>query len=419
MPVKKGIIIGLTGSFGSGCSTLADALVEKKEFELFSLSKLIKEKFKGKEGREPTLADRKILQDIGNILREKKGNHFLAEYSLKRYEDKLGSGDIKEESNIIFDNIRNTGEVEYFRRKLPNFYLVAVDAPALIRWERVKNDYYDAGLNERNFKVDDKRDKNEGDIPHGQKVQFCVDRADILLSNLENYRYKLQENLLKNSKRYINLMFGLEEDPQPEEQELYMSTAYSISLLSKCIKRKVGAVILNETNNVVSVGYNENPKTIDPCIEADYKGCYKDIKKIENIKTHKGKPCPDCGTKFGKLNDVPYRCKNKKCNLDLWEYVGRDKGMLPRCTAIHAEEHALLNAKFHDLNNCNLYVTTYPCFTCAQKIIEVGIKEVCYAEPYPDPDSIDLLANKSKVKMTPFEGVKARAFFKLYGPYRE
>ena len=81
-----------------------------------------------------------------------------------------------------------------------------------------------------------------------------------------------------------------------------------------------------------------------------------------------------------------------------------------RCTAIHAEEKAIINAGLTNLEGCSMYVTTFPCFNCAQKILEVGIENLYYVESYPDVDSVNLFeAAKQlggRIKIQKFEGVK-------------
>ena len=67
----KNFVIGLTGSLGSGCSTLSRAL-ESKGFKRISLSDPIKAKFRelhpGKELTKDSFGEdwRAELQDIGN-----------------------------------------------------------------------------------------------------------------------------------------------------------------------------------------------------------------------------------------------------------------------------------------------------------------------------------------------------------------
>jgi dephospho-CoA kinase len=51
---SKNLIIGLTGSLGSGCTTLSNALADKG-FKRVSISRLIKDRFRElHEGLEPT-----------------------------------------------------------------------------------------------------------------------------------------------------------------------------------------------------------------------------------------------------------------------------------------------------------------------------------------------------------------------------
>ena len=74
-----------------------------------------------------------------------------------------------------------------------------------------------------------------------------------------------------------------------------------------------------------------------------------------------------------------------------------------------------------------MYTTTFPCFLCVQKIIGCGIKEVVYCEPYPDPDAADLIRDvneklkklgQQEIQVHPFEGIKARAYFRIFGNWR-
>jgi len=93
-----------------------------------------------------------------------------------------------------------------------------------------------------------------------------------------------------------------------------------------------------------------------------------------------------------------------------------------RCTALHAEEKAIENAPSNGLDSCTLYVTTFPCFHCAQRILDVGIKQIYFVESYPDIDSINLITTAQRIgkdiMVQKFEGVKARAYFRLLSSWR-
>ena len=87
-------------------------------------------------------------------------------------------------------------------------------------------------------------------------------------------------------------------------------------------------------------------------------------------------------------------------------YVGAPAGM-PHCpdegcdmgpnggcrTTSHAEAGAIAFAarKGVILEGSTLYVTLSPCETCAKLIINAGIREVYYKEPYRDTSGLELL----------------------------
>ena len=106
--------------------------------------------------------------------------------------------------------------------------------------------------------------------------------------------------------------------------ERFMTLAEHISTWSKDPSRKIGAVIVDKNNRVISTGFN---------------GFARGIK--------------DTSTR---LND-----KETK-----------------RALMLHAEENAILYAK-QDLTDCKIYIAGYcGCIHCASLIIQSGIKEVYY-----------------------------------------
>ena len=135
----KNFVIGLTGSLGSGCSTLSIAL-ESKGFKRISLSDPIKNKFRQLyQGKEPTKDSfgedwRAELQDIGNKGRQGKYIEDPVEDNGDNHYDYWIDLALKSVNNsdcdIIIDGIRNIGEVESLRKKYSqsHFWLVAVYA---------------------------------------------------------------------------------------------------------------------------------------------------------------------------------------------------------------------------------------------------------------------------------------------------
>jgi len=140
------IVIGLTGSFGSGCSTLRDGLAGA-EFRTITLSKVVHDIWGERNPkRPPESKTRQELQSIGNELRKEKGNSYLADLALKE----VAFPKVKE-NKLIFDSIRNTEEVEVFRRSFPNFILITVISSLEERWARLSEQYESKHLTRRDF----------------------------------------------------------------------------------------------------------------------------------------------------------------------------------------------------------------------------------------------------------------------------
>jgi deoxycytidylate deaminase len=402
----KQIVLGLTGPFGSGCSTLAEVLKDKHGYTLYGLSDFVKKAWIDKNpGKKIEDALREELQAIGDDIRREKGFQALAEMAYSAAEN-----DKKLEAKLVFDSIRNTAEIEFLRKRFPNFYLIALDCPQNNRWARVQERYKGNYLT---FLNDDSRDKNEESLPYGQQVALCVDDADILIRNdtddMIRSKSAWKERLDEKIRNYINIFEG--QLQLPNEQETYMSMAYSASLMSHCFKRQVGAVIVDPMGKVVSIGYNDNPAPLKTCIDGFF-GCFRDAYMDELMKVLKF--CPECGKALVDFK-YPYECPS--CKKNICRLIIRDRA-LGRCSALHAEERAIIDSGRQNLINCTLYVTAFPCFTCSQKILDVGINTIWYAESYPDADGLRAFEKAGTVSLQKFEGVKARAYFRLFPQWR-
>jgi deoxycytidylate deaminase len=408
-PMSSQVVIGITGSFGSGCTTVAQVLKESFGFMAYSLSNFLREDLSRRHERPLGQVTRNELGDLANKLRKQKSSTILAEETYKEVCE-----DENQKENLVFDSIRNPAEITFLRSKFPDFYLIAVDCVEVDRWDRVRKQYEEKGLTHIDFLRDDERDKNEDGIVYGQQVALCVDEADYLIRNdsdpMVTTKTAIRRKIAIKLQGLIVLFKGKLTRP-PSESEAFMSIAYTASLLSHCLKRQVGAVIIDKKGAVVSIGYNENPKPLKPCYE-QFGDCFREIYTEQIITTFE--VCPFCQNELKKLT-YPYRCPH--CRKSLLEII-RDRAR-NRCTFLHAEEKAIFNAHSTDLTGCTLYLTTFPCFVCALKILDAGIESICYIEPYPDIDSIKLFeTTEEKIRILRFEGAKARAFSRLFGTRR-
>lgn len=100
----------------------------------------------------------------------------------------------------------------------------------------------------------------------------------------------------------------------------FLDLATLIGSWSKDNSTKVGAVIVDERNRIVSVGFNGFPRGIEDII------------------------------------------------------TDRDEKLR---RTIHAEENALLFAN-SSVEGCTIYVTHHPCARCTAKLIQVGISKIVY-----------------------------------------
>ena len=394
--LQNPLIIGLTGSFGSGCSYVAENILrDKGGFALLSLSKdVLRPLFKEVTGKDPDKSPRRELQDFGDKIRQEKGLGYLALEAIKKIEG-------GENGKWVIDSIRNPSEIRRFREDSRNFFLFGVYADKEIRWARVKHIYND---NRREFDKDDINDTGEDNLPHGQRVGDCFYSSDILLKNDEPFAEINNEDFNKFAGRigeYVNLVSSPLSRQRPiRQEEALMAAAYAISQRSSCMKRKVGAIIVDPLENVISSGFNEVPANEKPC-EKKYNSCYRDwvcSKFFEDLKTK----IPEVVGKEAELNGL-FRKRFK---------------ILDYCRALHAEENAIINLARNGssvpLDQCTLYSTTYPCRMCANKIVQVGIKHIVYLEPYPDIQAKTIL-QKNLVMDDFFEGVTSNAYFRLYG----
>ena len=352
------IVLGMTGPFGSGCTYVAKKILSKEGYEYISLSDILR-----KEIGEPSKT-RTELQDAGNLLRQQRGNDYLAQQAISIINQ-------SEKEKFVVDSIRNTHEIESLQNAFSSFFLFAVWASDSTRWERIKNRY---NSDESKFEEDDSRDKSEKN-EYGQQITLCYQMADYIILNEEIIHSDGDDQfakLKKTTQRCVSLIEKKEEF-MPFEEETLMAMAYANSMRSSCTQRKVGALIVDDTGNIFSSGYNEVPSSEKSCKSA-YGMCYRKFVRNDVDNAIHQEVGDDTTAKT-----VSGIIKNKFKILDL-------------CRALHAEENAIINMTRSGVSTnfgkATLYTTTYPCNLCANKIAQVGIKKVIYYEPYPQKEAL-------------------------------
>lgn len=182
----KPLIIGITGAFGSGKSTAADFLTSLG-FTKISLAHFLEEEMESRGEKKIT---RRLLQDLGNQLREKYGAEILAKKTLML---------IKKEKikKAVVEGFRNSLEIEEFR-KFSNFKLIGIVVNRIIRFGRLRKLARREELNWELFNKLDNRDLGIGEGKKGLQVAICLALADIFIENnrsLEELKTKIQDAL--------------------------------------------------------------------------------------------------------------------------------------------------------------------------------------------------------------------------------
>jgi len=307
------MIIGLTGTIGSGKGVVANFLKEKG-FVYLSLS----DELRALASEKKIQLTRENLQNLGNLMREENGPGFLAQLVVEKIKN-------QKYSNAIVDAIRNPAEVKELK-KLKNFFLISVDAPLELRFERIKERKRESDpISIEEFQKIDARDKGIGEKETGQGVGICMLQADFNLIN----NGELEEMNQKVSDLYKQLIRKI---PRPSWDEYFMKVAALVAERSTCLRHHIGAVIVKD-KKIVTTGYNGAVKGVADCTQL---GCIKDQQNL--------------------ASGIGYET----------------------CRAVHAEQNAIVHASILgiSINGTSLYCTHTPCMICAKLIVNSGIKEV-------------------------------------------
>jgi dCMP deaminase len=134
---------------------------------------------------------------------------------------------------------------------------------------------------------------------------------------------------------------------RPSWDEYFLSIANLIQSRSTCLRRQVGAVLV-QNNHIISTGYNGAPSGAKHCEEI---GCMREQLHVPSGERHE------------------------------------------LCRAVHAEQNAITQAAFFgaSTNGGTMYITHQPCIICAKMMINAGIKKVVYINGYGDETTLNML----------------------------
>ncbi|AVE58635.1 CMP deaminase [Citrobacter koseri] len=457
--VTPEIIIALCGPIGSPLHETAEQIsfsLKKYGYKTYDirLSDLIRinSKYTNINIDESTkLKKFKSLITVGDKLREIYGSDILAKLAIAKisaerkknfgeFDDIVNESSKGEASKIknqkichIIDSVKNSSELELLKSIYGKMiFSIGVFSPLEARRENLSK------IN--SLSVEDiaeliNTDSGE-EFDHGQSVRDTFPKCDYFLrvdSGLaEPGNAEAKGQILSKLERFFKLIFR-SSVISPTEEENAMYAATSAARNSACLSRQVGAAVTSSSGELLSTGWNDVPrnggglygkqsirlKVIDPdhsCYALQNRNCSNDAEKrilaevvIDSLVQEKIIPV-----------------KKREAAIQTIIKNSRLKDLIEFSRAVHAEMHAILGASRvagERILGGKIFVTTYPCHSCARHIIASGISEVYFIEPYrkslalklhSDAMTESVIETDEKVKLIQFDGVAPTRFLELF-----
>lgn len=440
------LVIALCGPIGSplhevsGC--IHDTLTTKfgyPKVEVIRLSDFISAyaKKSGASVPERGVGRFKELIRIGNEMRDAHGPEILAKLAINKIAnsravqaEEASSGAQGESVPAlkavtrpvriahIIDSIKNQSELDILRLVYGDLlYTIGVYAPIASREATLKKVMTDVEVSEL---ID--RDSGE-EKENGQTVRQTFPYSDYFLRVESRTSSEIEERV----ERFLTLVLA-SKPLTPSVHEMAMYAAASAAGHSACLSRQVGAAVTSADGSLIASGWNDVPKfggglyisSEDPnldlrCWNRDGGKCFNDEEKDGLAQRVSHFLLQEKLIERSQADEVTKRLRKNTGLKDLIEFS----------RAIHAEMHAILRALQlggEQVKNGRIYVTTYPCHSCARHIIAAGIRDVYFIEPYRKSLAVKLHddamtedeAAQGKVILRQYDGVAPRRFLALY-----
>jgi deoxycytidylate deaminase len=264
-------------------------------------------------------------------------------------------------------------------------------------------------------------DQDSGEeFDHGQTARNTFPQADFFLRVDADTDTQVENRV----SRFLHLILGTRvATPTSAETAMYM--AASAAGNSACLSRQLGAALTDSDGDVLAVGWNDVPKFGGNLYVADPKNdpngdrdkrcwnlqgglCFNDQEKhliADRLIT---------GLIKKSIIPEDQNAAAIKSVID----DSKVADLIEFSRAIHAEMQAILVGS----RGGKIYLTTYPCHSCARHIVAAGVKEVYYIEPYRKSLATKLHhdaitedeTNTSKVRILPYDGVAPTRYLTLF-----
>ena len=163
-------IIGITGTLGAWKGTVVDYLVEKKDYDHFSVRAFLTEEIE----RRNLPVDRDSMREIANELRAEHGPAYVVKQLFLKAQQWY--------KDAIIESIRAVGEVTALKEE-DNFFFLWVDADQKLRYERaVKRGSETDHVSFEEFQRQEALEMSNTD-PSKQNLGACMQLADKVVFN--------------------------------------------------------------------------------------------------------------------------------------------------------------------------------------------------------------------------------------------
>ena len=442
------IVIALCGPLGTPLHEVArifqDQLLRQeygyKTVEIIRLSQEIRDM-----AGLPQKCDTESLINAGNDLRLQHGRAILAQRAIRRIwlaRRKADPAEVDDRDQPalfgddpvavkpapvlrtchIIDSVKNSEELQLLRSVYGHMlHVIGVYAPIEKRVAKLQSRMARPEDVHRLINID-----SGEELDHGQQVQDTFPQADFFL----RVDSGTDAQLIARVRRFLDLMLGTQVlTPTIAERSMY--AAFSAARNSACLSRQVGAAITNRDGDLLATGWNDVPKAFGGLYQLkDLSSTSDDDHRCYN---KDGGRCFNDEEKDAIAETVIKKLIDKKLvaaerheeAVGLIRHDSQLRSLIEFSRAVHAEMHALLNAGASHgdkLRGGKLFVTTYPCHSCARHIVAGGIREVYFVEPYRKSlatklhsDAItEQESDATKVRIIPFDGVAPSRFLRFF-----
>ena len=453
------LVVALCGPIGSPLhetagqikSALSEFGYETVQIRLSELIRLNAEIAQVAIDTSSRYAEIDTLIRAGDELRRMQGNDILAKMAIakisadrkKNYgdfsdradESQKGDGEKISAHRIchVIDSVKNSDELKLLRLIYGEaLFAIGVFSPVEIRKKNLERP---GALSASDIEKLIDTDSGE-EFSHGQSVRNTFPQCDFFLRVDDAVtgptEYKAIGQLVEKLRRFFNLIFRTEVvSPSLEENAMY--AAASAARNSACLSRQVGAAVTSNGGELLATGWNDVPSSggglygkppllqSGDMVRGDQR-CYAQA----GAKCHNDLEKRAIADKIvdALIEDGVLTTSAREVAVHTIMEDSRVKDLIEFSRAVHAEMHAILGASRlagDRVVGGKVFVTTYPCHSCARHIVAAGISEVYYIEPYRKSlatrlhaDALTESIEGKGVKLMQFDGVAPRRFIDLF-----